>query len=163
MSKTQKKRKQERKTSYKKRFGMLKSEKARIVIRKTNKYLSVQYVESDEARDKVIFGVSSKDLLKQGWPKELEGSLKSLSASYLTGYLFGKTAVEKKVEIGIVDIGLQRNIHKGRIYAVLKGIVDAGFDVPHKESVFPSQDRIEGKHLKEPVMKAFEQVREKIK
>ena len=88
--KTLKRRRKEYKTDYKKRFGLLKSGVPRIVFRKTNKYVSAQYVTSKEAQDKVILGISSKNLIKYGWPEISKGSLKSITASYLTGYLVGK-------------------------------------------------------------------------
>ena len=30
----------------------------------------------------------------------------------------------------------------------LRGLLDAGVDIPHSEEGFPSRDRLEGKHLK---------------
>jgi len=70
MTKTQKKRKNERKTDYKARLTLLKSEIPRIVVRKTNKYLIAQYVKSYEGQDSIIVGVTSKDLLDYGWDKK---------------------------------------------------------------------------------------------
>jgi large subunit ribosomal protein L18 len=163
MKKTQKQRKQQRKTNYSKRLNLLKSNIERVIIRKTNNYLIVQIVESFEAKDKVIIGVTSKDLLSEGWPKNLEGSLKSLPASYLTGLLAGKKFKEKNKTQAIVDLGLQRNKHGGRIYAVLKGIVDAGIKINVDEKVFPGEERIKGKHLSKEVEKAFEIMEKKLK
>ena len=94
----EKRRRRENKTDYKLRMNLLKSGKNRIVIRKTNKYFIVQVVESRESQDKVLVGVSSKDLLKNGWDKEFSGSLKSLPAGYLTGLLFAKKIEDKKNE-----------------------------------------------------------------
>jgi large subunit ribosomal protein L18 len=34
-----------------------------------------------------------------------------------------------------------------KIFAVLKGAVDAGMDVPHQEGVLPSEDRTTGAHI----------------
>ncbi|MFH1290146.1 MAG: 50S ribosomal protein L18 [Nanoarchaeota archaeon] len=141
MPKTQKRRRRERKTDYKARFSLLKSEKPRLVIRKTNRYILVQIVESDIAQDKVIARASSKDLLQKGWPKEKSGSLKSLPAAYLTGYLLAKN-LKVKINEAILDMGLQRNIKGSRIYAVLKGAVEAGLNVPHNPEVFPSEEKI---------------------
>ena len=136
--KTPKKRKRERKTSYKKRFEMLKSGIPRIVIRKTNKYLTVQYIESTNAKDKIIVSVSSRELLNLGWPEKFKGSLKSISAAYLTGFLAGKKIISKGKNKSILDIGLQRNVSQGRIYSALKGLVDSGIDISHNEKVFPN-------------------------
>ncbi|MEA3329773.1 MAG: 50S ribosomal protein L18 [Nanoarchaeota archaeon] len=164
MPKTQKKRKQQRRTSYKKRLGMLKSGKDRIAIRKSNNYILIQLITSNEAKDKVLINVNSKELIKNGWPKELEGSLKSVSAAYLTGYLFGKKLLEKKKDSKVIlDLGLQRNVHGNRLYAALNGIVDSGVEIAHDKKVFPSEDRVNGKHLKENVQKIIKTVMEKIK
>lgn len=136
---TIRRRRREGKTDYKARFGMLKSGLPRIVVRKSNKYLIVQLVESNIAQDRIVVNVSSKDLLSYGWPAEAKGSLKSLGAGYLTGLLFAK---KTKVKKAILDIGLNRNIAKNRIYAVLKGIVDGGIEIPHNEKSLPSNEMI---------------------
>ena len=47
-----KRRRREGKTDYKARLAMLKSEKPRLVIRKSNRYLVVQIVGSEIAKDK---------------------------------------------------------------------------------------------------------------
>ena len=58
-----KRRRKENKTDYLKRLKLLKSERARIVFRKTNKYIISEYVKSEDAQDKVIFGFDSKSLM----------------------------------------------------------------------------------------------------
>jgi len=77
--------------------------------------------------------MTSKILLSHGWPKEYKGSLKSLQAAYLTGYIIGKIALEKKIKEAILDMGMHKNVHKSRIYAVLKGAIDAGLKIPHNQ------------------------------
>jgi len=141
-----KKRRQEGKTNYSKRLRLLEGKKPRIVIRKTNKYITVQYVESKEAQDAVIKTINSKILLKHGWPAEKEGSLKSLGAAYLTGLLFSKEI--KGFKPAIADIGLVKSTPGSRIYAVIKGLNDGGFKVPCSEEVFPSPERISTENLK---------------
>jgi len=140
--KTVKKRRKEGKTDYSKRIKLLKSGRPRVLFRKTNRYIISQYVISKEAKDKVIIGVNSKSLLKYGWPKEKTGSLKSLSASYLTGYLMGKKILKNKLEEPIVDFGMIRTIHKTKVFAFLKGLIDSGIKVPCKEEAFPEEKRI---------------------
>ena len=110
--KTLKRRRQEQKTDYGKRLKLLKSGKPRVVFRKTNKYVIGQYVTSSEAQDKIELGVSSKNLIKYGWPESAKGSLKSITASYLTGLLIGKQILSKKLEMPIVDLGMLRTSHK---------------------------------------------------
>jgi len=163
MTKTPKRRKIERKTDYKARLNLLKSDTPRIIIRKTNKYIIVQYVKSHEGQDKIIIGITSKDLLNYGWDKKFVGSLKSIPAAYLTGKLAGNKILEKVGKEAILDIGLAKNISGSRIYAVLKGLIDSGIEIPHSEKAFPSEDRILGKHLKENIHKMINGVKEKIK
>lgn len=140
--KTVKRRRKENKTDYLKRIKLLKSKKPRLVFRKTNKYIIAQYVISKEAKDSVKIGVNSKILLKYGWPKEKIGSLKSLSASYLTGYLIGKKIITNKLEKPILDLGMIRTIYKTKVFAFLKGVIDSGIKIPCKEETFPEEKRI---------------------
>ena len=140
IKRTIRRRRKEGKTDYKARLGLLKSGKPRVVVRKSNKYIIGQVVVSDIAQDKVVCGVSSKELLSRGWPKELIGNLKSLPACYLAGFLLGKKS--KDIKEGIFDIGLQRNVSKSGIYAFLKGLIDSGFDLPHNEKALPNDEML---------------------
>ena len=106
--------------------------------------------------------MSSKQLLNYGWPKELAGSLKSTTAAYLTGFLMGKKILKDKLEKPIVDFGMARTIHKSNVYAMLKGIIDAGIGIECKEEAFPSEDRIQGKHLIEDFSKFFDKIKSSI-
>jgi large subunit ribosomal protein L18 len=69
---------------------------------------------------------------------------------------------------GILDIGLQASSVGSRVYAALKGIVDSGFDIPCSSEVFPSEERIRGKHIAEyreqssDLPEQFEATKEKI-
>lgn len=158
--KTLKRRKKECKTDYGKRIKLLKSEKPRIVFRKTNRYLIVQYAESREAKDKIIFGLTSKELLKHGWPQNAIGSLKSLTASYLTGYLTGKKILKDKLEQPIVDLGMIRVLHKTKVYAFIKGLIDAGMKISCKKEAFPEENRIKGEHIKNKI--PFDEIKNKL-
>lgn len=158
--KVAKRRRRQNKTDYLARLKMLKGGRPRIVIRKTNKYVIAQYVNSEQAQDKVELTVNSKELLKYGWPDKLAGSLKSIPASYLTGYLIGKQI--NSSENPIVDLGMQKTIYKTKVYAFIKGLVDAGLEISCKEEAFPDQGRIEGKNLKEDFSKTFNEIKSKI-
>lgn len=142
--KIDKRRRIEFKTNYNKRLKLLKGKSPRLVIRKTNRYMILQIIESKNAQDKVIYFASTKDLLKSGWPKEREGSLKSLSAAYLTGLLLGKKAGKLKKRL-IVDTGLIPSTKGSRIYAAIKGIADSGIEINYNEKIMPEMERIEGK------------------
>ena len=141
--KTVKKRRKQNRTDYLGRLKLLKSGKPRVVFRKTNKYIIAQYVTSKQAQDKIIFGVNSKDLMKHGWKKE-SGSLKSIPASYLTGYLIGKQIIKKGLETPIVDFGMVRVLHKTKTYAFLKGLIDSGVEIKCEKG-FPDEEKIKGK------------------
>src|SRR3989344_7232280 len=134
-------RRREGKTNYHKRLAMLKGDKLRLVVRKSLKNISAQIVEYHPDGDKVLVGVSSRQLEKLGWKVEK----RNIPAAYLTGFMLGKKALAAKIKGAIADIGLQANIKGAKIYAVIKGAIDAGMEIPCDESVFPSADHLEGK------------------
>lgn len=148
-------RRKEAKTDYKLRLNLLKSEKPRLVVRKTNRYILAQVVETEIAQDKVITKASSKDLLEKGWPKDKAGSLKSLQAAYLTGFLLGKKAKQKEL---ILDVGLNRTIKGSRIFAVLKGAVDAGMKIPHNAKALPTEKRLQENEKLKDLLKIKEKL-----
>ncbi len=139
--KIDKRRRIEGKTDYRRRLILLKSDLPRLVVRKTNRYLILQIVETKSAQDKILFSVTSKDLIEHGWPEASSGSLKSLTAGYLAGFLLGKKAKMNK-EL-ILDIGLNPSTKAGRIYAVVKGISDSGLKIRHDKEVLPTLEQIE--------------------
>jgi large subunit ribosomal protein L18 len=141
IQRTIRRRRQEGKTDYKARLAMLKSRKPRLVIRKTNRYIIAQIVTTELAQDKVIINVNSKDLIESGWSKNLVGSLKGKVAAYLTGKLIASKA-KTKVKEAIIDIGMQRNVSKSRLYAVVKGAIDGGLNIPCGESVLPTLEEL---------------------
>lgn len=155
-----KRRRKECKTDYAKRIKLLKSGAPRIVFRKTNRYVLAQYVTSKEAQDKVEFGINSKHLMKYGWPKEARGSLKSIPAAYLTGFLMGKKIIDKKLKTPVIDFGMLRVLHKSKVYAFLKGLIDAGVKIDCKEETFPKEERIKGQDLKNKI--PFNEIKSKI-
>ena len=146
--KTSRKRRKQNKTDYLKRIKLLKSSRPRVVFRKTNKYILAQYIISKEAKDSVKIGINSKILLKYGWPKEKIGGLKSIPASYLTGYLMGKRILKGKLDEPIVDFGMIRTVYKTRVFAFLKGLIDSGIKIQCKEEAFPEEERIMKKDIK---------------
>ena len=160
MIKTLKRRRKEGKTDYGKRLKFLKSGKPRVVFRRTNKYFIAQYVKSQEAKDKIVFGINSKDLLKYGWPENVKGSLKSIPAAYFIGYLMGKKIANKKLEKPIVDFGMSRTLNKSRVYGFLNGLIDSGIKINCKTECFPDEKRLKGEHLKNKIL--FDKIKSKI-
>ncbi len=151
-------RRREGKTDYRKRLALLKSGKPRAVVRKTLKYIIVQIVDYHEDGDRVLMGVTSKKLKKYGW----EGSFKNTPAAYLTGYLAGKMALKRGIKEAVLDIGLQRPVKGSKVFAVLKGMLDAGIEIPHSDNIFPSEERIRGSHISEDLIKMFESTKAKM-
>ena len=160
--KVQKRRRRENKTDYLKRIGLLKSGKPRVVFRKTNKYIISQYVSSHEAQDKVEIETNSKELLNKGWPKEFEGSLKSIPASYLVGFLMAKKIEKSKKESPIIDLGMIKTIHKTKGFAFIKGLIEGGLEISCPEESFPDKEKLEGKNLKQDFSKNFSEIKSKI-
>jgi large subunit ribosomal protein L18 len=147
----------EKKTDYKARFNLLKSGSIRLVTRKTNRYILAQIVETSGAKDKVLLSTSSKDLLSKGWPKEALGSLKSLQASYLTGFMLGKRSQTKKIKKAVLDIGMQRNVHKSRLYSLLKGALDSGLEIEHNPEILPTEKDLEKNENLYPLTKKIKE------
>ncbi len=160
--KVSKRRRRENKTDYLNRMNLLKSNTPRIVFRKTNRYLIVQYVQSKNAQDSIKIGFTTKDLNKYGWPNEFKGSLKSIPAAYLVGLLMAKKITKEKLEKPIIDFGMIRTLHKTKIYGFIKGLTDGGMNISDKENIFPEEDRIKGKDLKKDFSGEFEKIKSNI-
>jgi large subunit ribosomal protein L18 len=153
--KLDKKRRLKNKTNYRKRINLLKGNSLRLVVRKTDRFIILQVIESKNACDKIIHSSDSRELLKHGWPKENSGSLKSIPAAYLTGILLGKKSKGLKESL-ILDLGLIPNTKGSRIYAAVKGVHDSGIKIKFDEKIIPSKERIEGKDTK--IKNIFEKV-----
>ena len=113
-----------------------------ITVNITNENTQVQVLKPGMTGDKVIASAHSTYLLEKGW----KGSRKSIPAAYLTGYLAGKKAIGNGAKDAILYTGTRR--YTQRMAAALKGVVDAGVKVPADSETFPSDDRINGNHLK---------------
>jgi len=118
----QKRRKRTGKTNYKKRLKLLLSHKLRLVVRPALKNITVQIVEYHPKGDKVVASANARELEKLGW-KFNKGNL---PAAYLTGLLAGTRAKEKGIKEAILDVGLNSSTKGSRIFACLKGTIDAG-------------------------------------
>lgn len=152
------KRRRQGKTDYKDRLKLLKSRKVRVVVRMSNKNVRIQFTSYKSNGDFIITACLGSDLKKYGWT----GSVVNLPASYLTGYLAGKKAVKEGISEGILDIGLRSPRKGARIFATLRGIVDANIRIPYNEDVLPNDERIYGKHIGEEVVQKFEEVKKRI-
>ncbi len=151
-------RKREGRTDYKKRLSLLKSRKTRLVIRKTNTQILIQFTDYNPDGDQVKISLNSSSLKKEGW----KGSFNNLPAAYLAGYKAGLLAKQKGIKEAVLDKGLQIHLKGSRIYACLKGVVDAGIKTPASPSIYPSEDRLKGKHISDDYEKKIEDVKKKI-
>jgi len=154
------KRKRELKTNYRKRILLLMSKKPRLIIRKSSNNIIIQIIEYHKSGDKILVSANSREIKKLGWTFH-SGNIPS---AYLTGYLLGKKANNSNnIKEAVLDIGLQRSIKGSVIYAALKGVIDSGINIPCKEDVFPSEERIKGLHTKkQDIDKTFSEVKKKI-
>jgi len=159
-----KRRKREGKTNYKKRLRMLLSNKPRLVIRPSNSNIIAQIIEYHPKGDMTTVSADSKELEKQGW-KFVKGNI---PAAYLTGVLLGTKAKKKDIKEAILDMGLNSSVKGSRIFACLKGVIDAGIQIPVSEDVFPDEKRIKGEHIvnykseKSDITKVFEEIKNKL-
>ena len=151
-------RRREGRTDYRHRAALLKSGTARVVVRRSNKNMRVQFIKYDPKGDSIVASAVSTDLEEHGWT----GSGKSTPGAYLTGLLAGKRAKEKGVAEAVLDIGLREPTKGAAVFAALKGVLDAGVEVPHSDKMLPPQDRITGKHMREGTPAMFETAKGKI-
>ena len=137
-------RRREGKTNYRLRRALVLSRVPRLVVRLTLKNTILQIIEAESIGDKVIVSTHSHDLVKKyGWL----GSCGNIPSAYLTGLLCGFKALSNNVEKAFLDIGLHIPSKGTRIFAALKGVIDAGVKVPHSEEILPDDSRISGKHI----------------
>jgi large subunit ribosomal protein L18 len=155
-------RRRENKTDYLKREKLLRGHIPRLVFRKSNKYIQVQYINSQEAQDKIVFTLTTKLLLDKSWPKEFSGSLKSIPASYLIGYYAGKKIQKEKLASPIIDTGMYKTLHKTKVFAFINGVLDSGIKISCKKEAFPSKEKIEGKNLKQDFSSNFSKIKQEL-
>ncbi|MEM3700046.1 MAG: 50S ribosomal protein L18 [Candidatus Bathyarchaeia archaeon] len=137
-------RRREGKTNYKSRRALVLSGKPRLVTRITLKNVIAQIITAKPHGDEVLVSAHSRELTKTyGW----KASKKNLPAAYLTGFLCGLKAKAKGIKEAILDIGLHSPSKGAKVFAVLKGVLDAGIDVPYGEEKLPDEKRIRGEHI----------------
>jgi large subunit ribosomal protein L18 len=146
-------RRREGKTDYRVRLRLLKSGSPRAVVRLSDRRVRVAIVTFDPVGDRVVAAADSRELGGIAFPST---SLASTPAAYLTAYLAGLRAKSSGAEAAVLDAGLRRPTVGGRLAAALKGLLDAGIEIPHGEKGFPAADRLNGTHLAHPLPEALE-------
>jgi len=164
------KRRRECKTNYHKRHKIIRQnpqknnfQQTRLVVNISNRYITAQLVKAYPNGDKTLAAVNSRELRAYKYTF----GLKNYSACYLTGLLLGKRAMREsklhKIYPGnqenvgithlvqllpnqpaslrcILDIGLLRPTSGAKVFAVLKGITDAGVNCPFSPRRFYGYD-----------------------
>jgi len=136
-------RRREGKTDYYQRTKLVVADVPRMVVRKTNRHIIVQLVTAEMDGDRTLVAANSAELETYGY----KGSTSSTPAAYLTGMLFAAKAKKAGQDAAILDIGLNRATPGARVFAALKGAVEAGLEIPHGEEILPSDERAKGAHI----------------
>ena len=135
-------------TDYRKRLRLLKSRETRIVVRRSLKQITVQFIDYKVDGDVVVASALSSELVtKYKWAH----STSSTPAAYLTGILAATKAKKAGITEGVLDIGRHPPTAGNRFFAALKGIDEAGVNCPHSEDKIPSEERLLGKHIDESI------------
>lgn len=139
-------RRREGKTDYQARRALVLSRIPRFIVRGSLKHMTVQIAEAQPNGDRIITSAYSRELIKTyGW----QASCGNLPSAYLTGFLCGLRAVGKGVKKAILDIGLFSPTKGSRIFAALKGALDAGVEIPCDKEKLPGDKQISGQHIAE--------------
>jgi large subunit ribosomal protein L5e len=152
--------------------------KYRLVVRFSNKYVTVQIVSARIQGDVVLTHASSRELPRYG----IKHGLSNWTATYATGLLCARRALTilgladkyegvaepdgtfQEIEaLGddeprpfkcYLDVGLKRTSTGSRVFAALKGAADGGIYIPHSEKRFPGFDP-ETKELDSEVLSGY--------
>jgi len=134
-------RRREYKTNYKRRRSLATSRMPRLVVRTSGRHILVQLVRSEIEGDHIVTQTSSGELVKKfDW----RGGTKNTQSAYLLGLIAGHKAAHGGVKTAILDIGLSSPTKGSRMFAVARGALDAGLEVPCDSDVMPVPERIEG-------------------
>jgi large subunit ribosomal protein L18 len=136
-------RRREGKTDYYQRTKLVVADVPRMVVRKTNRHIIIQLVTAEMDGDRTFVAANSSELTEFGF----KGSLSSTPAAYLTGLLFAAKARKANYKAAVLDIGLNRATPGARVFAALKGAIDAGLEIPHGEEILPDEARVKGEHI----------------
>lgn len=152
--------------------------KYRLVVRFTNKDITVQVVYSKINGDYILSAAYSHELPRYG----IKVGLTNWSAAYAVGLLAARRVLKKlgldskyegntnidgskydveEMEGGgprpfkaYLDVGLRRTTTGARVFGVLKGAADGGIYIPHSENRFPGYDA-EAKKLDPELLRKY--------
>ena len=137
-------RRREGRTNYRLRRALIRSHLPRLVVRPSLKHTNVQIIKAEVVGDKVMTAAHSRELIRSyGW----QGNSGNIPAAYLTGLLCGFRALVADINIAVLDIGLHSTSKGARVFASLKGVIDAGVNVSHGGDILPDETRMCGDHI----------------
>jgi len=126
-------RRNEGRTNFAKRLGLVKSRLPRMVVRRSNKNVTVQFIEFDPKGDRTLVTITGKHLLKSfKWPPK-----RNVWTAYLAGLMAGTAAKKKGVSDFVLDAGLYTPSKGSLLFAALKGAADAGLKTSFEPSMVP--------------------------
>jgi len=126
-------RRREGKTDFAKRLALIKSGKTRMVVRKSNKGVLVQFIDFSPEGDKTLLTVNNAYLTKQySWPAK-----RNVWTAYLAGLAAGKLAQKKGVKEFVLDIGMHIPSKGSVVFAALKGAADSGLSTNFDKEMVP--------------------------
>jgi large subunit ribosomal protein L18 len=136
-------REREGKTDYRRRLRLLRSGLPRLVVRISLKHVSAQVVRATSEGDVVVASAHSNQLDELGW----KNGKSNTPASYLVGLLCGYRAIKSGIKESVLDLGSHDPTPGSKVFAVLKGALDAGLQIPHNEEILPKEERLNGSHI----------------
>jgi large subunit ribosomal protein L18 len=146
-------RRREGRTNYAKRLALVKSGKTRMIVRRSNKSIVIQFIDFDPKGDKTLLTVTGKQLAKQyKWP-----SKRNAWTAYLAGLMAGKLAQKKGVKEFVLDMGMYTPSKGSITFAALQGAADAGLSAKFDSSMVPDLSKPPEKYKA-----AFEEAKSKI-
>ncbi len=135
-------RRREGKTDYKARKALVVSGKPRLVARSSLNNMAAQAVIAKAGGDAIIAASHSSELKKYGW----DAPRGNVPSAYLTGLLCGLKAKKAGMTEAVLDLGLIGPTKGSRVFAVLKGALDAGIEIPHAEEKL-GKERTNSDHI----------------
>jgi large subunit ribosomal protein L18 len=142
-------------TDYRKRVALLMGGMPRVVVRKSNRSITMQIVAFQPTGDKVLTGITSKDLVKFNWQPR-----SNIPTAYLTGLALAKRAKKLELKELVLDIGLYKPGKSSVVFAAAKGAVDGGLKISN--SIEFDEKRLAGAHISD-YAKLIKQDNEKYK
>ena len=136
-------RRREGKTDYYKRTSLVVADAPRMVVRRTNRDIIIQLVTAEMDGDRALVAANSAELEHNGTRDQCQTHLQRTSPACSLPQKQRKQSFDR----AILDIGLSRATKGARVFAALKGAVEAGLDVPHGEEILPSDERAKGAHI----------------